>query len=100
MLCVCFGVNGPGHVTKYMSVMGVLMMSLVSYILRFFIYASIKNPWEGLPAEALRGMTFAAMWASSTYYTHRISPKGLSATMVGHEEAEYPLELCHTDMVC
>lgn len=65
-----------------MSVMGVLMTSMVSYILRFFIYASIRNPWEGLPAEALRGMTFAAMWASSTYYTHRISPKGLSATMV------------------
>jgi hypothetical protein len=62
--------------------MGVLILSIFSYILRFFIYATIKNPWGGLPAEALRGCTFAAMWASSTYYTHRISPPGLSATMV------------------
>lgn len=62
--------------------MGVLILSLCSYILRFLIYASIRNPWQGLPAEALRGFTFAAMWASSTYYTHRISPPGLSATMV------------------
>ena len=71
-----------GHVTKRLSVMGVLILSLCSYILRFLIYASIRNPWQGLPAEALRGFTFAAMWASSTYYTHRISPPGLSATMV------------------
>jgi len=68
--------------------MGVLMLSLISYILRFFIYASIRSPWGGLPAEALRGMTFAAMWASSTYYTHRISPPGLSATMVREEETD------------
>lgn len=58
-------------------------MSLCSYVMRFFIYASITdNPWHGLPAEALRGCTFAAMWAASTYYTHRISPPGLTATMV------------------
>jgi hypothetical protein len=69
-------------VTKRLSVMGVLILSMCSYILRFLIYASIRNPWQGLPAEALRGFTFAAMWASSTYYTHRISPPGLSATMV------------------
>ncbi len=72
----------PGHVTKRLSVIGVLILSMCSYILRFLIYASIRNPWQGLPAEALRGFTFAAMWASSTYYTHRISPPGLSATMV------------------
>lgn len=72
-----------GHITKRLSVMGVLILSLVSYVLRFFIYASIRSPWEGLPAEALRGMTFAAMWASSTYYAHRIAPRGLTATMLG-----------------
>jgi len=78
-----------GHVTKRLSVMGVLILSLCSYILRFFIYASITNPWQGLPAEALRGFTFAAMWASSTYYTHKISPPGLSATMLGFLNGMY-----------
>jgi MFS family permease len=78
-----------GHVTKRLSVMGVLILSLCSYMLRFFIYASITNPWQGLPAEALRGFTFAAMWASSTYYTHKISPPGLSATMLGFLNGMY-----------
>ncbi|KAM3576604.1 hypothetical protein VYU27_001591 [Nannochloropsis oceanica] len=78
-----------GHVTKRLSVMGVLILSLCSYMLRFFIYASISNPWQGLPAEALRGFTFAAMWASSTYYTHKISPPGLSATMLGFLNGMY-----------
>jgi hypothetical protein len=84
-LPVCLSVwllRATGHITKRLSVMGVLILSLVSYVLRFFIYASIRSPWEGLPAEALRGMTFAAMWASSTYYAHRIAPRGLTATMV------------------
>ncbi|EKU20735.1 hypothetical protein NGA_0599300 [Nannochloropsis gaditana CCMP526] len=78
-----------GNVTRRLSVMGVLILSLCSYILRFFIYASITNPWQGLPAEALRGFTFAAMWASSTYYTHKISPPGLSATMLGFLNGMY-----------
>mmetsp|Transcript_3365 Transcript_3365/g.4736 ORF Transcript_3365/g.4736 Transcript_3365/m.4736 type:complete len:497 (-) Transcript_3365:419-1909(-) len=72
-----------GNLTKSLSVMGVLMFSLVSYITRFFIYASIKNPWHALPAEALRGVTFAGMWASSTYYAHKIAPTGMEATMLG-----------------
>jgi len=72
-----------GNLTKYLSVMGVLMFSMLSYIARFFIYASIKNPWHALPAEGLRGLTFAGMWASATYYAHKIAPPGMEATMLG-----------------
>lgn len=31
-----------------------LCLSLLSYVIRFFIYAFMKNPYHGLPAEALR----------------------------------------------
>ena len=78
-----------GLITKKLSVMGVLIVSLACYIIRFFIYATIKSPWGGLPAEALRGTTFAAMWASATYYTHRISPPGMSATMLAFLNGMY-----------
>ena len=42
----------------------------------------MRNPYHGLPAEALRGVTFAAFWSTSTIYAHRISPPGMSTTMV------------------
>lgn len=35
-----------GAISKKIGVNGVLTWSLVSYVLRFFIYASIKNPWQ------------------------------------------------------
>lgn len=42
----------------------------------------MANPYHGLPAEALRGITFAAFWSTSTIYAHRVSPPGLHATML------------------
>lgn len=52
---------------------------------RFVIYACIKNPWAGLPAEALRGVTFAGFWAASTCHVGAIAPPGLSTTMVSQK---------------
>jgi len=60
----------------------VLILSLLSYVIRFLIYACMRNPYHGLPAEALRGITFAAFWSTGTIYAHRISPDGMSTTMV------------------
>lgn len=60
----------------------VLVLSLMSYVLRFFIYATMTNPYHGLPAEALRGVTFAAFWSTSTIYAHRVAPPGLHSTML------------------
>ncbi|CAM9154136.1 unnamed protein product, partial [Hapterophycus canaliculatus] len=56
---------------------------------RFVIYACIKNPWAGLPAEALRGLTFAGFWAASTCHVGAIAPEGLSTTMLGLLNATY-----------
>lgn len=75
-----FWFSGP--LTEALGVDRVLAFSLLSYVVRFFIYAFMRNPYEGLPAEALRGVTFAAFWSTGTIYAHRISPPGMGATMV------------------
>ena len=67
----------------------ILVLSLLSYITRFLIYALMKNPYHGLPAEALRGVTFAAFWSTGTIYAHRVSPPGLHATMLMFLNAMY-----------
>ena len=63
----CFGVcrmasslaGGPmfwlsGKLMQKIGVNGVLMLSLISYTLRFLIYSTITNPWHAMPAEILR----------------------------------------------
>ena len=78
-----FWFSGP--LTEKLGADRVLVLSLCSYVLRFLIYAFMKHPLQGLPAEALRGITFAAFWSTGTVYAHRISPPGLHATMVSHD---------------
>lgn len=71
-----------GSLTERLGADRVLVLSILSYVLRFFIYAAMKNPYHGLPAEALRGLTFAGFWSTGTVYAHRIAPHGMHATMV------------------
>ena len=78
-----------GRITKRFGVNGVMAMSLLSYIFRFLIYATITNPWYALPAEVMRGMTFASFWASATCHVWNIAPTGLTATMLGILNAMY-----------
>ena len=60
----------------------VLVGTLASYSVRFFIYANMKSSLYGLPAEALRGATFALFWSTATIYAHQVSPPGMSATLL------------------
>ena len=71
-----------GSLTERLGADKVLVLSLLSYVCRFFIYAAMKHPYHGLPAEALRGLTFGAFWSTGTVYAHRIAPHGMHATMV------------------
>jgi len=81
------------QITKTIGVDGVLSVSLLSYILRLVIYAAIRSPWEALPAEIVRGLTFGTFWSSSTYYVYSTSPKGLTATMVTMDNLHLSLSL-------
>jgi hypothetical protein len=71
-----------GSIIKKLGVHGVFSLSLFAYVLRFIIYGSVSNIWYALPAEMLRGFTFALFWSASTFYVYEISPKHLTATMV------------------
>jgi hypothetical protein len=75
-----FWFSGP--LTERLGADRVMTLALASYVIRFYLYAAMTNPYHGLPAEALRGVTFAAFWSTGTIYAHRISPPGMSTTMV------------------
>lgn len=67
----------------------VLVLSLLAYVARFLNYAWMKHPYHALPAEALRGITFAMFWSSGSMYAHKISPPGMKATMLLTMNAMY-----------
>jgi len=75
-----FWFSGP--LTEALGVDVVLVLSLLAYVIRFLNYAFMKHPYHALLAEALRGITFAAFWSSGSMYAHKISPPGMSATML------------------
>ena len=75
-----FWFSGP--LTELLGADRVLALSLINYVFRYFNYAFMKSPLQGLPAEALRGATFAAFWSTCTIYASRIAPPGMQATMV------------------
>lgn len=82
-----FWFSGP--LTEMLGADRVIVLSLISYVARFVIYAMMRNPLQGLPAEALRGVTFAAFWSTCTIYASRIAPPGLGATMLMFLNAMY-----------
>jgi MFS family permease len=75
-----FWFSGP--LTELFGADKIIVLSLCSYVLRFVIYALMQSPLQGLPAEAMRGVTFAAFWSTCTIYASRIAPPGMGATMV------------------
>jgi hypothetical protein len=82
-----FWFSGP--LTAKLGADRVLVCTLVSYIFRFLNYAFMKHPFHALPAEAMRGISFAAFWSTGTIFAHKISPPGMSATMLMFMNAMY-----------
>jgi len=78
-----------GKLTEWLGADRVIVLSLISYVARFLIYALMKHPYHGLPAEALRGVTFAAFWSTCTIYASSIAPQGMSATLLMFLNAMY-----------
>lgn len=71
-----------GYLTNRFGTHQILMVSVLAYGARFFIYATAQTPWQIMPAEMIRGANFAAFWSTATIYANHISPPGLHATMV------------------
>ena len=80
-------VGGPmfhfaGPIARRIGIHGILSLTLLAFVARFAIYAVITNPWQALPAEMLRGSTFALFWSGCTYHVYQAAPKGFTVTMV------------------
>ena len=86
-----FWFSGP--LTELLGADRVLALSLMNYVFRYFNYAFMQKPLQGLPAEALRGATFAAFWSTCTIYASRIAPPGMQATMV-RWQSKYKRKCC------
>ena len=72
-----------GKVSRALGVNMILLLTLGSYVVRFFVYSSISHPLYALPAEALRGVTWASFWACSTYHVYnKVAPSEATATML------------------
>mmetsp|Transcript_10859 Transcript_10859/g.16411 ORF Transcript_10859/g.16411 Transcript_10859/m.16411 type:complete len:541 (+) Transcript_10859:457-2079(+) len=82
-----FWFSGP--LTSMLGADRVLVLTLVSYIFRFLNYAFMRHPYHALPAEAMRGIAFAAFWSTGTVFAHKISPPGMNTTMLMFMNAMY-----------
>jgi len=71
-----------GSILKTIGVNGVLGITMAAYVARFALYATMTNTWQALPAEVLRGATFALFTTASTYHVYQASPPALVATML------------------
>jgi len=71
-----------GSILKAIGVNGVLGITMATYVARFALYATMTNTWQALPAEVLRGATFALFTTASTYHVYQASPPALVATML------------------
>lgn len=69
-----------GHIIGRIGHNGALYLTFICYILRFFLYSVLTNPWTVLPVELLHGVTFALMWATATSFAKENAPPNMSAS--------------------
>jgi len=72
-----------GRIAQKIGVNTILMLTFASYVIRFWIYASLTHPLQAIPAEILRGVMWATFWACATYHVYQVAPEGTTATMLG-----------------
>ena len=71
-----------GSVSERLGVSAVMMLSMGGYALRYVIYGLAWEPWQVLPAEALRGGLFALFWSAATFHVFTSMPENLRVSMV------------------
>jgi MFS family permease len=62
---------------------GLLLLSLLAYIVRLFAYTLLPPVWLVLPINLLHGLTFSALWVAGVSYANEVAPKGMGATAQG-----------------
>jgi MFS transporter, PPP family, 3-phenylpropionic acid transporter len=57
-----------------------VMVSLLMFAVRGYVYSLIQDPRWSVPAQLLHGSTFSLIWLSSVVYASAIAPAGLGAS--------------------
>ncbi|KAL7011869.1 hypothetical protein ACKWTF_014499 [Chironomus riparius] len=84
----CFGGEVPffflsGKLLKKIGHINAMNLVLVGFVLRFFLYSILSNPWYVLPIELLNGVTFGIFYATMASYASSVAPQGTEATLQG-----------------
>ncbi len=62
---------------------GMLILSMVTTIVRLFLYATITTKTGILVFQLINGVTFASLWVAGVSFVNEIAPPGLKATAQG-----------------
>ncbi|KAL5010838.1 hypothetical protein ScPMuIL_013143 [Solemya velum] len=68
---------------KRMGHANLIYLGLLSYVIRFSVFAAITNPWYVLPTEILQGFSFAGIWVVLVDYLCGSVPAAYLATVQG-----------------
>jgi PPP family 3-phenylpropionic acid transporter len=69
-----------GRMLRRWGARGLLILSLVMYIVRTLSYSLVSAPWQILIIQLLHGLTFSSMWVAGVAYAADAAPEGLGAT--------------------
>ena len=69
-----------GRMLRRWGARGLLILSLVIYIVRTLSYSLIRAPWQVLVIQLLHGLSFSSMWVAGVAYAADAAPEGLGAT--------------------
>jgi PPP family 3-phenylpropionic acid transporter len=62
---------------------GLLVLTMVVTVIRFFLLAASGTPTLALFIQLLNGLTFPAMWVAGVSYAHEHAPAGMGTTAQG-----------------
>jgi PPP family 3-phenylpropionic acid transporter len=69
-----------GRMLRRWGARGLLILSLIMYIVRTLGYSLVGAPWLVLLLQLLHGLTFSSMWVAGVAYAADAAPEGLGAT--------------------
>ncbi len=69
-----------GRLLRRWGARGLLILSLIMYIVRTLSYSLVTAPWQVLVIQLLHGLTFSSMWVAGVAYAADAAPEGLGAT--------------------
>ncbi|GFQ65624.1 major facilitator superfamily domain-containing protein 6 [Trichonephila clavata] len=69
-----------GWIIRKIGLFQVCMLALFTYVIRFFWYSQLHNPWFALPIEWTHGLTYGLLYTALASYGKLSSKPGTEAT--------------------